>query len=79
MVEDAPFRSASGHCSHLACARFLAGDAAVVSSGSADRAVMRWSLVAADPADGFRPKPRVMSHAAWRSNGRGQTANPGYD
>ena len=49
VVEDAPYREAIGHCSHLACARFLAGDKGAISGGGADRTLMRWNLVAAPP------------------------------
>lgn len=44
VVEGAPYRVGTGHCSAVACVRFVAGDQAAVSSGGNDRAIMRWSL-----------------------------------
>ena len=42
----------TGHASALSCVRFLAGDAAAVSSGSADRAVMLWAVEDVRPGGG---------------------------
>ena len=78
VVEDAPARVATGHCSHLACARFLASDAGAISGGGADRTVMRWRLVAAPPLDRFAPAAPLdaATRAAWRPQGRGNAARP---
>lgn len=78
VVEDAPYRAATGHCSHLSCARFLRGDGHCVSSGGSDRTVMLWQLCnAAGEGDSFRSTPRPLARAAWRSNGHGQASAPG--
>ena len=78
VVEDAPARVATGHCSHLACARFLASDAGAISGGGADRTVMRWRLVAAPPPDRFAPPAPLdyKARADWRPQGRGNAARP---
>jgi len=79
VVEDAPYRRATGHCSHLSCARFLLGDELAVSSGGSDRSLMLWALAPELEAgrDHFRQQPaKEIQRAAWRSNGHGQAANP---
>jgi len=78
VVEDAPFRAATGHCSHVSCARFLAGDELAVSSGGSDRSVMLWRIapLTDDGTDAFRQRAQPISRAAWRSNGYGHAANP---
>merc|ERR1719198_1871101 len=42
VVEDAPFKSFSGHSSHVMNIRFLKDDTHVVSVGGKDRAVFQW-------------------------------------
>jgi microtubule-associated protein-like 6 len=78
VVEDAPFRPATGHCSHVSCARFLTGDEFAVSVGGSDRAVMLWRIQPEtdEGADAFRQRAHPISRAAWRSNGYGHAANP---
>ena len=74
VVEDAPYREATGHCSHLACARFLAGDKGAISGGGADRTLMRWNLVAApphEPGGAGGAGGGGATRAAWKPQGRG--------
>lgn len=77
VVEDAPYRAATGHCSHVSCARFLQGDELAVSSGGSDRAIILWKVEQeAERRDLFRLQTRPIDRSAWRSNGHGQSANP---
>ena len=78
MVEDAPSRDALGHCSHLACARFLSGDRTIVSAGGADRSLMLWDAVAAPQDDFWQRGPQAAppGGAPWRPQGRGRAVEP---
>ena len=78
VVEDAPSRDALGHCSHLACARFLSGDRTIVSAGGADRSLMLWDAVAAPQDDFWQRGPQAAppGGAPWRPQGRGRAVEP---